>query len=378
VIEYVRNNEELLGVNPLVAAGRTLWNRQAAREVAELIERERPDVLHATNTFPLISPAICHAASRQGVAVVQALRNYRLLCANSYLLREGRPCEECIGRAIPWPAIQHRCYRGSAAASGVVAAMQLLHRRLGFWTHSVDAFFTLTHFARQKFVEAGLPAARIHVKHNSVSPDSGAGPGDGGYVAFVGRLSQEKGVQTLLEAWRLDSTLPPLRIAGDGPLGGEVWRAASQDSRVQWLGRLPNADVSSLIGAATALVMPSLWYETFGRTIAEAFAVGTPVIASRLGAMAELVAHGQTGWLFQPGDPADLAAAIRSHLAAPGIDPAGMRSLARQCYERRFTPEQNYARLIDIYELALAHAESRRRANRQVAQAIPSTEAAPA
>jgi glycosyltransferase involved in cell wall biosynthesis len=378
VIEYVRRNDELAQLSPLLAAGATLWNRRAARDVARLIEADRPDVLHATNTFPLISPAVCHAASRRGVAVVQALRNYRLLCANSYLLRDGRPCEDCVGRSLPLAAIRHRCYRGSAAASAVVAGMQVLHRKLGLWQSKVDAFFTLTHFARRKFIEAGLPASRIHVKHNSVSPDPGVGRGDGGYAVFVGRLSPEKGVHTLLEAWRQDPSLPPLKVAGDGPLAAEVRAATAADDRISWLGHLSTSDANQLIGAATVLIMPSLWYETFGRTIAEAFAAGTPVIASNLGAMAELVADGKTGYLFEPGSAASLAATIRQLLARPRADQEGMRASARQAFDRSFTPEQNYSRLIDIYELALAHAESRRQVWRPAAAAIPSAEAAPA
>jgi glycosyltransferase involved in cell wall biosynthesis len=378
VIQYVRRNDELVGANPLFAAGATLWNRRAARDVARLIDGERPDVLHATNTFPLLSPAVCYAASRRGVAVVQALRNYRLLCANSYLLRDGRPCEDCLGRSIPWPAIKHRCYRDSVAATSVVAAMQVLHRKLGFWRRRVDAFFTLTHFARQKFIQAGLPASRIHVKHNSVTPDPGVGSGDGGYVVFAGRLSPEKGIHTLLDAWRLNPRLPTLKIAGDGPLAADVRAAAAGDNRIQWLGHIACAEANQVIAGAIALVMPSLWYETFGRTIAEAFAAGTPVIASKLGAMAELVSDGDTGWLFEPGSAASLAATIRRHLAEPPDAIAAMRERARQSYEHRFTPAQNYSRLVDIYELALSHAESRRQAPQQIAQAIPSTEAAPA
>lgn len=378
VIEYVRRNDELVGMNPLLAAGKTLWNRQAAREVSRLIARERPDVLHATNTFPLISPAVCYAAKRQGVAVVQALRNYRLLCANSYLLRDGRPCEDCIGRAVPWPAIKHRCYRDSASASAVVAAMQVLHRTLGAWRRKVDAFFTLTEFARQKFVDAGLPADRVHVKHNSVSPEPGVGRGDGNYIALVGRLSPEKGIATVLEAWRRDPSLPPLTIVGDGPFAPQVQAATAADRRITWLGHVSNAEANRVIGAATGLVMPSLWYETFGRTIAEAFAAGTPVIASRLGAMEELVDEGQTGWLFKPGDANALIARVHELDKLPEDALAAMRRHARQEYERRFTPARNYARLIEIYEIAKAHAECKRSEPAAATPRIPSTEVAPA
>ncbi|HEX6962805.1 MAG TPA: glycosyltransferase [Lacipirellula sp.] len=380
VVEYVRRNDELAAMNPLAAAKKTLWNGAAGRDVAELIRRERPDVLHATNTFPLISPAVCHVAHRHGVAVVQALRNYRLLCANSYLMRDGRPCEACVGRTIPWPAIRHGCYRDSAAATAVVAGMQMLHRTLGVWRRKVDAFFTLTHFAREKFVSAGLPPERIHVKYNSVSEPGRLGPGDGGYLVFAGRLSPEKGVATLLEAWKQDASLPSLKVAGDGPLAPAVQAAAAADSRIQWLGQVPTAQVSRVIGGATALVMPSVWYETFGRTIAEAFAAGTPVIASNLGAMAELVAHGRTGRLFEPGSAAALAAQVRRLAMTSPAELTAMRAAARREYQSRYTPEHNYARLLDIYEMARASAEARRRQRERQDRtfaAKPSPEAVP-
>jgi glycosyltransferase involved in cell wall biosynthesis len=177
---------------------------------------------------------------------------------------------------------------------------------------------------------------------------------------FVGRLSPEKGVATLLEAWRTDALLPPLVIAGEGPLIELVKSAAAQDRRIEWRGQLPLADVHKLIGNATALVMPSVWYETFGRTIAEAFATGTPAIVSRLGAMAELVDDGRTGWLFQAGEARALAAAIHRLQALPSATLASMRRAARSEYERRFTAAHNYARLIEIYEMAQAEAERRR------------------
>jgi glycosyltransferase involved in cell wall biosynthesis len=360
VVEYVRRNEDMERMGSFQALATTLWNRRAGHEVADLVRCERPDVMHCTNTFPLISPVACRAASQSGVAVVQALRNYRLLCANSYLMRDDRPCEECVGRAIPWPAVVHRCYRESALASAAVASMQVLHRTLGTWRRYVDAFFTLTEFARQKFVDAGLPADRVHVKFNSVQPDPGVGVGDGGYVAFAGRLSREKGVQTLLAAWQANMDLPPLRIFGDGPLLELVEAAARKDKRIQSMGRASESDVQRAFGNAIAVVVPSLWYETFGRTVAEAFAGGTPVVASRIGALAELVAPDRTGWSFSPGSAPELAAAVREAMQLGVVERAAMRSRARSEYEGRFTPQHNFARLMEIYEIAIEHAATRR------------------
>jgi glycosyltransferase involved in cell wall biosynthesis len=359
VVDYVRRNEAMNEMGPLKSLAATTWNREAARELAGMVRYERPDIVHCTNTFPLLSPAVCRAASKAGVAVVQALRNYRLLCANSYLMRDSRPCEDCIGKAIPWPALVHRCYRESASATAAVVAMQMLHRAVGTWKHHVDAFFTLTDFARQKFVDAGFPADRVHVKHNSVYPDPGVGRGVGGYFAFAARLGPEKGVATLLDAWRRHPELPPLKIIGDGPLADAVATAGQADPRIEYLGRRSEAEVHQVFADATAVIVPSIWYETFGRTIAEAYAVGTPVIASRLGAMSELVEDGRTGWLFEAGSAAALAAIAASVAAHRPADLSAIRSAARARYDTFFTPQANYARLVQIYEIAQAHARGR-------------------
>jgi glycosyltransferase involved in cell wall biosynthesis len=359
VVEYVRRNDAMHEMGSLKALATTMWNREAARELAAMVRREQPDVVHCTNTFPLLSPAVCRAASQAGAAVVQALRNYRLLCANSYLMRDSRPCEDCIGKAIPWPALVHRCYRASAPATAAVVAMQVLHRALGTWKRHVDAFFTLTDFARQKFVDAGFPADRVHVKHNSVYPDPGMVKGTGRYFAFAARLGPEKGVATLLEAWRRNLELPPLKIIGDGPLADSVVAAAQADPRIEYLGRLSEGDVHRVFGDAMAVIVPSIWYETFGRTIAEAYAVGTPVIASRLGAMCELVEDGQTGWQFEAGNAAALSAIVSRVAALLPAERGVIRRAARDRYDECFTPQANYARLMQIYEMAVAHARGR-------------------
>jgi glycosyltransferase involved in cell wall biosynthesis len=238
--------------------------------------------------------------------------------------------------------------------------MQVTQRLRGVWRNRVDAFFTLTEFARQKFVDAGLPAERIHVKYNSVSPDPGVGLGAGGYVALVGRLSPEKGIATALQAWERNASLPPLVVVGDGPMKRQVQAATARDSRISCLGELTNVEAQRVIGNAAALLMPSLWYETFGRTIAEAYATGTPVVASRLGAMAELVDDRTTGTLFTAGDSNDLAAKVMQITVAGSSEREAMRTAARRAYERRFLPQHNYSRLIEIYDIALEASQQRR------------------
>jgi glycosyltransferase involved in cell wall biosynthesis len=330
----------------------TVWNSSAYRELGALIRRERPDVAHFHNTLPLISPAGYYAARAEGVPVVQTLHNYRLLCPVALFFRDGRVCEDCMAKAVPWPGVVHGCYRGSRAASGVVATMLSVHRALRTWTQTVDIYVALTGFARDKFVEGGLPAGKILVKPNFVSPDPGPGQGGGGYALFVGRLAPEKGTRTMLDAWERLRTSVPLKIVGDGTLKGQVAKAAATHPDVEWLGHRPAAEVHALMREAEMLVFPSEWYETFGRVAAEAFAAGTPVVAADIGAVAELVDHGRTGLKFRPGDPEDLAAQVDRALSHPA-QLRRMRGEARAEFEARYTEEINYPKLMEIYETAL-------------------------
>jgi glycosyltransferase involved in cell wall biosynthesis len=346
------HNDQAEHMNRLTLAKDTVWNTSTYRELGALIRRERPDVAHFHNTLPLISPAGYYAARTEGVPVVQTLHNYRLHCPVALFFRDGRVCEDCMGKAVPWPGIVHGCYRGSRAASGVVATMLTLHRALGTWTEMVDVYVALTEFARHKFVEGGLPEGKIVVKPNFVVPDPGRGQGGGGYALFVGRLAPEKGTGTMLAAWERLGTGVPLKIVGDGPLKDQVVRAAAGRSNVEWLGHRPVADVQALMRKADMLVFPSQWYETFGRVAAEAFAAGTPVIGTDIGAVDELVEHGRTGLKFRPGDPEDLATQVEWALSHPA-ELRRMRGEARAEFEAKYTAERNYLAMMQIYEAAL-------------------------
>lgn len=350
VTRYRASNDRVPELGRARLAKETFWSSGAYRELRDIIRGARPDVMHLHNTFPLISPSAYYAASSEGVPVVQTLHNYRLLCPNGLFFRDGGPCEDCLGKAFPWPGVLHACYRESRPTTGLVAAMLSAHRALGTYSSKVDAYIALTEFARGKFTQGGLPSEKLYVKPNFVHPDPGPGDGDGGYVLFVGRLSPEKGVQTLLSAWRrLGKRAAPLKIVGDGPLAEVVARAAAANPRVEWIGQKTPSEVSGLMRGALALVFPSEWYETFGRVAAESFAAGTPVIAADHGAVAELVDHGRTGLRFRPGDVADLAAQV-VRLLDDGEERARMRLAARAEYEAHYTAEENYRRLIGIYE----------------------------
>ena len=278
VLRYTVHNDQIKQGGQLSLAVKTIWNRSTYAELRELFRREQPAVVHFQNTFPLISPAAYYAARAEGVAVVQEIPNYRLLCPNAQLMRDGRVCEDCVGKLFAWPGVVHKCYRNSRGVTGVVAAMLSIHKIAGTWTGAVDTYIALTQFTRGKLIQGGLPAEKIEVKGNFLHPDPGPGTGDGGYAVFVGRLSPEKGVRTLLAAWELLGGRIPLKILGDGPLASDVRDAAARISGIEWLGRRPLNEVLDIVGRAAMLVFPSQWYEGQPKTIIEALAKGTPVV----------------------------------------------------------------------------------------------------
>ncbi|HLF70736.1 MAG TPA: glycosyltransferase [Dehalococcoidia bacterium] len=331
----------------------TVWSRPARRRLKQALAEFAPEVVHFHNTFPQVSPAaysVCHDA---GAAVVQTLHNYRLVCANGLLYRDGAPCEECAGRRVALPALRHACYRGSRAQTGAVVSMLALHRLRGTWRRDVDLYIAPSEFLRDKLIEGGLPAERIAVKPNFLEPDPGPKTCAGDYALFVGRLTASKGVETLLEAYRRRDDLPPLHVAGDGELAAAVQDAAYRDERIVYRGRLDRAGVMTEMGGAACLVFPSRWYENFPVTIVEAFARGLPVVASNLGAIPEIVADGRTGVLFAAGDADDLGEKLACAAASPGTL-QWMGAAARAEYACKYGGERNYELLIEVYERALA------------------------
>ena len=351
VIEMRRDNAEIWRIGRAHLAAQTLWSHAAHREAAELVAQHRPDIVHVHNTLPLLSPSVHWAAASSGAAVVQTLHNFRLACPQAMFLRDGKVCEDCLGR-VPLPAVVHGCYRGSRAQSAVVASMLVLHRAIGTWRHEVDRFIALSEFSRGKFIEAGLHPERIVVKPNFVEAGRVVERRRADFV-FVGRLSQEKGIDVLAQA--SEGAHAKVRVVGDGP---EAHRLAGSP-RIARLGRLDADGVRAEMEQAVALVVPSICFENFPRTIVEAYASALPVIASRLGSLAELVIEGETGLLFRAGDAADLARAMRWAEANPE-QMAEMGRNARARYEALYTPGVNYVQLMATYRAAFEAMRSRR------------------
>jgi glycosyltransferase involved in cell wall biosynthesis len=351
VVFYELDNQKIAGMSALQVGLQTIWSQETYREIRKLLKGAQFDVVHIQNFFPLISPSLHYAAQVENVPVVQAIRNYRLMCLNAYFFRDGHPCEDCAAHFIPYPGILHRCYHNSVPASTVVASMLMVHRLLGTWQKQVDLFVTLTDFARSKLVLAGLPAERIVVKPNFV-PDARMEEKPREYALFVGRLSPEKGIMTLLQAWEQLPGRFPLKVVGTGPSAEAVTARVNSIPAVELLGERPHAEVMRLMQGAKFVVFPSEWYETFGRISIESFSCETPVISSKIGAIQEIVQDGQTGLHFRPGDATDLAEKVTWAWEHPA-ELAVMGQKARIEYESRYTPEKNYQMLMDIYVRAI-------------------------
>lgn len=339
------HNDDIEGLGRLELLRRTLWSQPAAQEMRARCLAFRPDVVHVHNSFPLLSPAIHWAAAEAGVPVVQTLHNFRLLCPQAMLLREGRVCEDCVGH-LPWRGAVHGCYRGSVVQSTVLVGMLALHRGLDTWRRRVNRFIALNEFCRAKFIEGGLPAERVVVKPNFVDMLD-ASDGERSGLLFIGRLSPEKGLDVLASAAAQAGV--SVDVLGSGPMLDGLQQATALRLR----GAQPMPEVLRAMRSASALVLPSIWYENFPRTLVEAFASGLPVIASRLGAMAELIDDGETGLLFEPSNAAALAERLRWAAAHPQ-QMVDMGRRARAVYEARYTAARNHEQLMKIYDDAIA------------------------
>ncbi len=352
------SNDEIRGFwMKLSVALNATYSQKSKELVSKAISEFKPDVAHVHNFFPLLTPSVYDACREAGVPVVQTLHNYRAICPGALLMRDGRVCEDCITGSA-YRSILYGCYRGSSLGTLALARMVEFHRKRGTWQGKVDRFISLTNFAKSKFVEAGFPEEKISVKPNFYDGEAAdknlEASCDREGLLFVGRLSNEKGVRTLLNAWQaLDK---PLRVVGDGPLLDELRRSAP--SSVTFLGRKSRAEVAMEMRRAMALVMPSEWYEGFPMVIAEAFAFALPVITTCLGSMAEIVEDGVTGLLFEAGNADDLRAKVRWAVEHP-LETRQMGQNARRVYEEKYRPDANYLQLMEIYKLALSRAKGR-------------------
>jgi glycosyltransferase involved in cell wall biosynthesis len=336
--------EGLDGVGLVRAGLSAVWSRSAVAEVRRLVRRCRADVVHVHNLYPMLSPAVLRVAESEGATVVVTLHNYRLMCLPANFLRDGRTCELCLGKA-PWRVVMYRCYRDSALGSAAMATSLVLHRGLGSFDR-VRRFLAVSEFVRQKHIEAGVSPARIRVKRNF----AWAGPrrqGPGEYFLYLGRLAPEKGVETLLRAAR--DLSHRLVVVGEGPQG-EILRRGAPPT-VEFRGSVTPEEAPAILSRARALLVPSLWYEAAPRGILESYASGVPVVASRIGALPEVVEDGVTGLLVDPHKVGEWVEAM-SRVADEGTTER-LGEGAFRAWRDRYSPRQGLLGLEEAYREAL-------------------------
>lgn len=352
VMEYLEFNEKIGLMNRASVVLQTLWSAPSYRKLNSFLQNTKPQIVHFHNIFPLISPSAYYACHDVGIPVVQTLDNQRLMCPAASFYRAGKLCTDCLGKTPPWPGVLHACYHDSHSHTAVVASMLTLHRWLRTWKTKVDVFLCSTYFYRDLFVRAGLPSEKIVVMPHFVQErhqsDSDQQRGD--YALFVGRLDPEKGVNTLLSAWK--ELEIPLKIRGNGRLD-EAARAfikKHQIKSVEFVDHLEEQELSNLIANARFLVVPSEgYYETFGMVIIEAYSRGVPVLVSNIGVAPELVSDHKTGLLFEAGNEIDLANKAKwlwEHSAEANA--MGKNGLER--YKERYTQNQCYETLVRVYD----------------------------
>lgn len=332
---------------------RAPWNAGAARRAQAHLRECGAQLAHVHNTWFALSPSVVSALHDAGVPVVMTLHNYRLMCLNALFFREGRPCEDCLGR-VPWRGFMHGCVGGSCLRSLPAAATTSLNRAWKTWQRAVSVFIAPSHFVRDKYVQGGLPGERVIVRpHFTDDPGARAiPPSQSEELLYVGRVDASKGVLTAIQAFQ-QAAIPDLAltIVGDGP--DRVALEQETDARVRFTGWLDPAEVRQRMKGARALLFPSLWYETFGLSLIEAMAAGLPVVASRLGAIPEVLGSG-TGLLPPPGDSPAWATAMSELRDPETVDALGQTARAR--WRARYTPERALRSLESIY---LAASEGR-------------------
>jgi glycosyltransferase involved in cell wall biosynthesis len=319
-------------------------NGESQRTLEMLIKAEKPDVLHLHNAYPLLSPWVVRTAHAHNVPVVHTVHNYRQVCAPGLYFRDGHICTECRGKAFALPAVRHACYRGSKAQSAVMAATLAVHR--GTW-RGVDRFVALTDRIAEHLRDFGIPDERITVKPNGI-PDTGAATGTGEGFVYVARLSPEKGLELVLDAWRRhpDGALGPLRIIGDGPLRPLAEAAAADRSDISYLGVLPHAEVRAQLAAAACVIVASTWHDVLPTVVLEALCTGRPALVTDRGGLPFLT--GDAGWVVEPTPDALAAGLAQAHAGA-----AALTTVARRRYEEHFSPDVLIQRLIDVYRSVL-------------------------
>ena len=336
------------GWDKFLAGVKSLYNFESAHVLETAIRKFNPDVMHVHNIFPIASPAVFYVADKHNIPIVATLHNYRLICPSATLFHNGKIYEKSIHSIFPLDAIVQAVYRNSRIQTASAVLMTGIHKLLGTWKNKVDRYIVLTEFAKNKFLESclGVPGEKMVVKPNFTA-DLGLGhyPRED-FFLFIGRLTEEKGIRTILECAKLSKA--NIKIIGDGPLREEVQKEATLHTNIQYIGFQDKETIADILKRAKALLFASQWYEGFPMTILEAFASGTPVICSNLGGPGEIVENNISGLHFTPGDAKDLA----QKMLTLSLDKTLVSLLgkgARQVFLEKYSEESNYQTLLNLY-----------------------------
>jgi glycosyltransferase involved in cell wall biosynthesis len=342
------NRQIKTGMDKFLAGVKSLYNFESADVVESAIISFKPDVIHVHNLFPIASPAIFFVAQKHEVPVVATLHNYRLICPSATLFHNGKIYEKSIYSLFPLDAIYQGVYRNSRIQTASAVLMTGIHKILGTWKNKVDRYIVLTDFAKRKFLNSGLGVAadKMVVKPNfTADPGAGMYPRED-YFLFIGRLTEEKGINTVLDCAKLSKA--NIKIIGDGPLRAEVEKQASLHSNIQYLGFQDKETIIDALKRCKALLFTSLWYEGFPMTILEAFAAGTPVICSKLGGPGEIVENNISGLHYTPGNVQELSQKMQLLSQDRGLV-VSLGKGARRVFEQKYAEDINYQMLLNIY-----------------------------
>lgn len=352
VCTYTRSNDEIRALRKLAMPLRMQWSRRTYRELTGLIDREKPDIAHFHNIFYCVTPSAYDACRDRGVPVVQTLHNYRLLCINGLCLYDGHICTDCLGDKRFGRSISRKCFRDSSLYSAAMARFLHRHTQSGTFTEKINAFIALTAQQRQIYISAGFPAEKIYVKPNFLASSVHVTPREREAALFIGRLSHEKGLEDLIDAWeRMEY---PLWIVGDGPMREWLEETIKEKglTHIRYLGRVGREEMGELYSQALCLVFPSLWYEGMSMVVLEALSAGVPILCSDAVAMAPDFKEAGCAELYPVGDTAELAERAADLLSRPAKYTA-MGKMARGLYLEKYTAEKNWKHLYAIYTSVL-------------------------
>ena len=351
IIRYEKNNDEIKHENKIVTAKNTIWNQNTYRELELILSNNNIEIAHFQNTFPIISPSAYYACQRRKIPVIQALRNYRITCINGMLQRNNLPCQDCVGSVFPLSGVVHRCYRDSIAASIVAATALSMHKIIGTYDQKVDVYIAISDYVKRVYVEAGIAPEKIFVKPNTVIPYKPHEKNRDNTFVYVGRLIPEKGIDKLLKEWSNMELDYELIVVGGGDYLKKYKNEFSAIKSIRFVGQLSRQQAEEYLSMAVATIVPSMWAEPFGRVVIESYAVGTPVIASNIGALPELIQDGETGMLFEPFEDGSISSKIYEFVSMRHKW-TQMRERCLESYENFYSSQSNLEILEEIYKHA--------------------------